>query len=112
MSNRKRQLFEELTLEVRASQSATDRFDQAVADALGLNRTDMRCLDIIDRRGRLSGPEHALHELHRLRHGAELVGIGDAAGQDEPVIAGRVGIGDRMINGELLALVEMLVSLR
>ena len=59
MSSRKRQLFEELTLEIRASQSATDRFDQAVADALGLNGTDMRCLDIIDRGGRLTAGQLA-----------------------------------------------------
>jgi DNA-binding MarR family transcriptional regulator len=51
MSSRKRQVFEELIDEVRRSQSATDRFDQAVADAIGLNRTDMRCLDVIDREG-------------------------------------------------------------
>jgi DNA-binding MarR family transcriptional regulator len=37
--------------EVRRSQNATDRFDQAVADAVGLNRTDMRCLDVLDREG-------------------------------------------------------------
>ena len=37
--------------EVRRSQSATDRYDQAVADALGLNRTDMRCLDVLERMG-------------------------------------------------------------
>src|SRR5919109_1824865 len=54
MSSRKRRLFEELLVEVRASQNATDRFDQAVADALGLNRTDMRCLDILDREGRMT----------------------------------------------------------
>ncbi len=51
MSSRKRQVFEELIDEVRRSQNATDRFDQAVADAIGLNRTDMRCLDVIDREG-------------------------------------------------------------
>ena len=51
MSSKKRQVFDELVSEVRRSQSATDRFDQAVADALGLNRTDMRCLDTIEREG-------------------------------------------------------------
>ena len=51
MSSQKRRLFDELIAEVRASQGATDRFDQAVADALGLNRTDMRCLDVLDREG-------------------------------------------------------------
>jgi len=59
MSNRKRQLFERLMLEVRASQNATDRYDQAVADTLGLNRTDMRCIDILDREGRLTAGQLA-----------------------------------------------------
>jgi DNA-binding MarR family transcriptional regulator len=48
MPRRKQDAFEELLLEVRRSQNATDRYDQAVADAIGLNRTDMRCLDIIE----------------------------------------------------------------
>jgi len=47
----KRQVFEELIDEIRRSQNATDRFDHAVADALGLNRTDMRCLDVLEREG-------------------------------------------------------------
>jgi DNA-binding MarR family transcriptional regulator len=51
MSRDKREIFEELIDEIRRSQTATDRFDQAVADALGINRTDMRCLDTIEREG-------------------------------------------------------------
>jgi DNA-binding MarR family transcriptional regulator len=51
VSSRKRKVFEELIDEVRRSQTATDRFDQAVADALGINRTDMRCIDVVDREG-------------------------------------------------------------
>jgi DNA-binding MarR family transcriptional regulator len=51
LSSDKRKLFEELLIEVRRSQGATDRFDEAVADAVGLNRTDMRCLDVLDREG-------------------------------------------------------------
>jgi DNA-binding MarR family transcriptional regulator len=51
MSRDKREIFDELITEVRLSQAATDRFDQAVADAAGLNRTDMRCLEIIDLEG-------------------------------------------------------------
>lgn len=51
MSNVKRQLFEALTDEVRRAQNATDRFDQAVADSIGVNRTDMRCMDVIQREG-------------------------------------------------------------
>jgi DNA-binding MarR family transcriptional regulator len=51
VSRRKRQIFEELVYEVRRSQTATDRYDEAVADAIGVNRTDMRCLDVIQREG-------------------------------------------------------------
>ena len=51
MSREKRNLFEELTDEIRMSQNATDRFDQAVADAMGVNRTDMRITDVLDREG-------------------------------------------------------------
>ena len=51
MSRHKRQVFEQLIDEVQRSQLATDRFDQAVADAAGLNRTDMRCLDVLGREG-------------------------------------------------------------
>jgi DNA-binding MarR family transcriptional regulator len=50
-SSHKREVFDQLIDEVRRSQLATERFDQAVADALGLNRTDMRCLDVIERAG-------------------------------------------------------------
>lgn len=59
MSRHKREVFHELLDEVRRSQSATDRFDQAVADALGLNRTDMRCLDVLGRVGQLSAGQLA-----------------------------------------------------
>jgi DNA-binding MarR family transcriptional regulator len=68
MSNDKRDVFEELISEVRRSQSATQRFDQAVADALGLNRTDMRCLDALERDG--SVPAGKLAELMGLTSGA------------------------------------------
>lgn len=58
-SRTKRTLFEELIDEVRRSQNATDRFDQAVADALGLNRTDMRCVDVLQRQGRMTAGQLA-----------------------------------------------------
>jgi DNA-binding MarR family transcriptional regulator len=51
VSRRKRDVFEQLLNEVRGSQNATARFDQAVADAVGLNRTDMRIVDVLDREG-------------------------------------------------------------
>lgn len=51
MSRNKRNLFEELLGEVRRSQAATARFDHAVAEALGVNPTDMACIDLLDREG-------------------------------------------------------------
>ncbi len=44
-------MIDELTREVRAAHSAVDQMDDAAARALGVNRTDGRCLDIIDREG-------------------------------------------------------------
>jgi DNA-binding MarR family transcriptional regulator len=54
VSRDKRGVFEELLNEVRRSQNATARFDQAVSDALGLNRTDMRCIDALSREGSMT----------------------------------------------------------
>ena len=51
MSRQKRELYDELIQEVRRSQGATQRFDDAVAAALGINTTDMRCLDVLQREG-------------------------------------------------------------
>jgi DNA-binding MarR family transcriptional regulator len=59
MSRHKRDVFEELIYEVRRSQEATARFDDAVGDALGLNRTDMRCIDVLQREGRITAGELA-----------------------------------------------------
>jgi DNA-binding MarR family transcriptional regulator len=44
---------------VRTSQTATDVFDEALTTFLGINRTDGRCLDIIDRLGRVSAGQLA-----------------------------------------------------
>ncbi len=66
--SRKRQVFDELIGEIRQSQSATDRFDSAVADALGVNRTDMRCIDAIERAGALTAGQ--LAEMTGLTSGA------------------------------------------
>ena len=54
MSGHQRAVLEELTNELRRSRSATDRFDQAVADALGVNRTDLRCVGVLQSEGRLT----------------------------------------------------------
>jgi DNA-binding MarR family transcriptional regulator len=68
MSRDKRQVFDELIYEIRRSQEATQRFDEAVAEAAGLNRTDMRCLDVLG----LEGPVTAgrLAEATGLTSGA------------------------------------------
>ena len=50
----KDELVDELTLAVRAAQAAVDEMDEAAAHALGINRTDQRCLDVIDREGPLT----------------------------------------------------------
>jgi DNA-binding MarR family transcriptional regulator len=36
---------------IRQSQNLTDAFDQFVADSMGINRTDYRCMDILERGG-------------------------------------------------------------
>jgi DNA-binding MarR family transcriptional regulator len=68
-----RKIFDELLDEVRRSQNATDRFDQAVADALGLNRTDMRCLDVLHREGAVTAGR--LAEMTGLTTGAMTVAL-------------------------------------
>ncbi len=47
----KRELIAALSLEVRAMQAAVDQLDEAACRVMGINRTDGRCLDIIDREG-------------------------------------------------------------
>jgi DNA-binding MarR family transcriptional regulator len=44
---------------VRAYQTVNDNFDQAVADQLGMNRTDARCIDLIDQAGGMTAGELA-----------------------------------------------------
>jgi len=50
---------ERLTTAMRASQAATDIFDEALSHFLGINRTDGRCMDIIDRFGRVTAGQLA-----------------------------------------------------
>ena len=49
MEDAREQLLMEIREELRLHGVAGDIADQAVADHLGINRTDMRCLDIIER---------------------------------------------------------------
>ncbi|MGV1049254.1 MAG: MarR family winged helix-turn-helix transcriptional regulator [Solirubrobacterales bacterium] len=50
----KSDLIGELAYFVRASQTATDKMDEAGGKALGINRTDGRCMDIVQREGRMT----------------------------------------------------------
>ncbi|OEU98264.1 MULTISPECIES: MarR family winged helix-turn-helix transcriptional regulator [Streptomyces] len=43
-------LRQQLGAEVRALQGATDAVDAAAADRLGINRTDLHCLDVLTQR--------------------------------------------------------------
>jgi DNA-binding MarR family transcriptional regulator len=47
----KEELIAELADEVRSGQVAVDLMDDAACRAMGINRTDGRCMDIIDREG-------------------------------------------------------------
>ena len=53
------ELIAQTTAEVRAQQIAYDRFHDAVASYLGINRTDLRCLDILYLAGRQTAGELA-----------------------------------------------------
>jgi DNA-binding MarR family transcriptional regulator len=61
MSRDRWDILQELQDEVRASQRATDAVDEAAAQALGINRTDGKCVDILEQHGRMSAGELA-HE--------------------------------------------------
>ena len=60
-SNRpdRRELLDRLAAAVRANQRATDIVDELVCRLLGINRTDARCIDILDERSPLSAGELA-----------------------------------------------------
>ena len=64
----RQRLYLELGAEVRASQRATDVVDDLVCQLLGVNRSDARCLDILDEHGRMSAGD--LAEASRLTTGA------------------------------------------
>ena len=53
------ELLGELADAIRAGQRATDVIDDLAAALMGINRTDARCLDILDQRGRMSAGQLA-----------------------------------------------------
>jgi DNA-binding MarR family transcriptional regulator len=58
-SEKRRRLIEETGRAVRRNQNAVDLFDEAAAEVLGINRTDFRCLDVIDQHGTATAGELA-----------------------------------------------------
>jgi DNA-binding MarR family transcriptional regulator len=69
MSNQSREeVIGALQYEWRAGGAAQDAMDEAVARAFGVNRTDLRCLDILEREGAITAGR--LAELAGLSPGA------------------------------------------
>jgi DNA-binding MarR family transcriptional regulator len=57
--SRREQLLEELANSVRANQRATDVVDELASQLLGVNRTDSRCMDILDQHAPMTAGELA-----------------------------------------------------
>ena len=51
MSRDKRAIIDELLHLMRAHEAANDAFDEVACQRLGINRTDLRCLNIVDNNG-------------------------------------------------------------
>jgi DNA-binding MarR family transcriptional regulator len=51
MSREKASLIDELLHLARANEAANDAFDDVACEKLGINRTDLRCLNIVDNNG-------------------------------------------------------------
>src|ERR687887_2128841 len=65
---KRQELLGRFSLAIRASQNVSEAFDEHVAARLGINRTDLRALDILDQRGPISAGE--LAEAMHLSSGA------------------------------------------
>jgi DNA-binding MarR family transcriptional regulator len=59
MSNKRQTLLEELLEVNRAYQTAVEKMDAAFFESIGVNRTDGRCLDVIDQRPGIAAGELA-----------------------------------------------------
>lgn len=55
----RQELVQELMVAIRAFGRAHDAFDQAVVEQLGINRTDGRCLDVLEEFGPLTAGQLA-----------------------------------------------------
>src|SRR5262249_40145906 len=59
MASREQELVEEVAAALRALQRTVDRYDELVASRLGINRSDLRCLDLLHESGTLSAGQLA-----------------------------------------------------
>jgi DNA-binding MarR family transcriptional regulator len=59
VSNHQQGLIEEVVSALRALQRAVDRYDELVASRLGINRSDLRCLDLLHEGGSMSAGQVA-----------------------------------------------------
>jgi DNA-binding MarR family transcriptional regulator len=60
MTKRSRdEVLEDISNLIRASQVASDKFDDVAAEVLGINRTDHRVLDVLDRLGPITAGDLA-----------------------------------------------------
>ncbi|MFL5871212.1 MAG: MarR family winged helix-turn-helix transcriptional regulator [Solirubrobacterales bacterium] len=55
----KQELLNAISDQFRISQNWSDAFDEIASEILGINRTDMRVIDIVERRGRATAGEVA-----------------------------------------------------
>jgi DNA-binding MarR family transcriptional regulator len=55
----RQELLNRAGLAVRLHQNAYDRFEDAASEYFGVNRTAMRCMDVLERAGRLSAGDIA-----------------------------------------------------
>jgi DNA-binding MarR family transcriptional regulator len=67
-SKKRLELLDRLSLAIRASQNTSEAFDEHVATAVGINRTDLRCLDILGQHGSITAGQ--LADLMHLSGGA------------------------------------------
>lgn len=59
MTGQKDRLIGEVAVEIRRRQAAADALDHAACDRMGINRTDARCVEIIDRHGGIAAGQLA-----------------------------------------------------
>jgi DNA-binding MarR family transcriptional regulator len=59
MTVKRNELLGRLALAIRTSQNVSEAFDDRVAEILGINRTDLRCLDVLEQRGPMTAGQLA-----------------------------------------------------